>query len=115
MQQNTPQAAPPSAAWMILAVVFFSSLAAPLNQFKAPPVLQDVTQAFGVTLGTGGWLMSVFSMIGMILALPSGFIIGRLGANMCKPVRKLMKSNSRHANSEHCITMLNQWVLNSSR
>ena len=69
----------PPAAWMILAVVFFSSLAAPLNQFKAPPVLQDVTEAFGVTLGAGGWLMSIFSMIGMVLALPSGFIIGRLG------------------------------------
>jgi len=64
---------------MILAVIFFSSLAAPMNQFKAPPVLQDVTQAFGVTLGAGGWLMSVFSMIGLLLALPSGFIIGRLG------------------------------------
>ena len=79
MRQNTRQAAVPPAAWMILAVIFFSGLAAPLNQFKAPPVLQDITQAFGVTLGAGGWLMSVFSMIGVALALPAGFIIGRLG------------------------------------
>jgi len=79
MQQNTRQGAVSPTAWMILAVIFFSGLAAPLNQFKAPPVLQEVTQALGVTLGAGGWLMAVFSMIGMALALPSGFILGRLG------------------------------------
>lgn len=69
----------PGMAWAMLGVVFFSSLAAPINQFKAPPVLAQATEALGVSLGAGGWLMSVFSVVGMILALPSGFILGRIG------------------------------------
>jgi predicted MFS family arabinose efflux permease len=75
------QAAPavPGYAWVILAVVFLASVAAPLNQFKVSPVMPVLMEAFQLSIGTAGFLMSVFAITGFILALPAGIIIQRLG------------------------------------
>jgi len=69
----------PSYAWVILAVAFIASVAAPLNQFKVPPVMPVLMEAFGLSLGGAGWLMSVFAVTGFVLALPAGLILQRLG------------------------------------
>jgi len=76
--KNASTAVPPF-AWVILALVYFGSLAAPLNQFKIPPVMGVLMSEFGLTLASAGMLMSIFALIGVILALPSGFIMGRIG------------------------------------
>lgn len=69
----------PRGAWGILAVVYFSGLAAPLNQFKIPPAIHQITQAVGIGMAEAGLLMSIFSLVGIALALPSGLILQRLG------------------------------------
>ena len=69
----------PSYAWVILAVVFIASVAAPLNQFKVAPVMPVLMEEFGLTISGAGYLMSVFAITGFILALPAGLIIQRLG------------------------------------
>ena len=66
-------------AWIILVVVFLLSMAAPLNQFKVPPVMPVLIEALDLTLGSAGLLMSVFAITGFFLALPAGFILQRLG------------------------------------
>ncbi|MDR1677642.1 MAG: MFS transporter [Deltaproteobacteria bacterium] len=66
-------------AWVILALIYFSSMAAPLNQFKVPPVMGLLISSYGLTLAVAGLLMGIFALIGVILALPSGFIMGRIG------------------------------------
>jgi len=66
-------------AWIILLAVYLASLAAPLNQFKVPPVLELINSEFGMQLSGGGRFMSVFSIAGCILAIPAAFIIQRLG------------------------------------
>lgn len=76
--QKALPAVPPY-AWVILGLVFFASVAAPLNQFKVPPLMTTIMAEFGISPGTAGWLMSVFSVIGIMLALPGGFIMGRIG------------------------------------
>jgi MFS family permease len=50
-----------------------------LNQFKVPPVLPLLMDAFGLSVGRAGLLMSVFAVTGLILALPAGFIFQKLG------------------------------------
>lgn len=78
---TTPQeeASAPAYAWIILAVVFLLSMAAPLNQFKVPPVMPLLIDALQLSLSSAGLLMSVFAITGFFLAIPAGFILQRLG------------------------------------
>ncbi|MDR2366769.1 MAG: MFS transporter [Deltaproteobacteria bacterium] len=69
----------PGYAWVILGLIYFSSLAAPLNQFKVPPVMGLLMTSYQMTLAIAGTLMGIFALIGAILSLPSGFIMGRIG------------------------------------
>ena len=66
-------------AWVILFVVFLASVAAPLNQFKVPPLMPVLMQAFQLNLSQAGMLMSVFALTGLVLALPAGLILQKLG------------------------------------
>lgn len=66
-------------AWVILIVVFLASVAAPLNQNKVPPLMPVLMEDFHITLSQAGLLMSVFSITGLILALPTGIILQRAG------------------------------------
>jgi MFS family permease len=69
----------PPYAWIILIVVFLASVAAPLNQNKVPPLMPVLMDAFEITLSQAGLLMSVFSITGLILALPTGIILQKIG------------------------------------
>jgi predicted MFS family arabinose efflux permease len=72
-------AKPPSYAWVILVVVFLASVAAPLNQFKVPPIMPVLIEAFKMNIASAGWLMSIFAVTGFLLAIPAGFIMMRFG------------------------------------
>jgi MFS family permease len=72
-------AKPSAYAWVILSVLCIVTVASALNQFKVPPVLPVLIQAFHLSLSDAGMLMSVFSITGFILALPAGFVLHRLG------------------------------------
>jgi MFS family permease len=66
-------------AWVILVVVFLASVAAPLNQAKIPPLMPVIMEAFQLSLGQAGWLMSVFALTGLILSLPAGILLQNYG------------------------------------
>lgn len=72
----------PSYAWVILAVAFIASVAAPLNQFKVAPVMPVLMEAFQLSMASAGMLMSIFAITGFILALPAGMIVQRFGLKM---------------------------------
>jgi MFS family permease len=72
-------ARPSAYAWVILTVLYLVSVASALNQFKVPPVLPVLIRAFDLSLSNAGMLMSIFSVTGLILALPAGYIMQRLG------------------------------------
>ncbi len=63
----------------MLFVVLAASLAAPLNQFKVPPVMPLLMDTFTLPVGRAGLLMSVFSITGLVFAIPAGFIYQKLG------------------------------------
>lgn len=81
MQTNasTPPKDAARAAWLILAVLLLFSIAAPLNQFKVPPIMPVLMDALGITVSGAGLLMSVYAVTGLILALPAGLIFQRAG------------------------------------
>ena len=66
-------------AWLILVVLLLFSIAAPLNQFKVPPIMPVLMASLGLSVSGAGLLMSVYAITGLILALPSGFILQRVG------------------------------------
>lgn len=68
-----------SAAWLILGVLLLFSIAAPLNQFKVPPIMPILIEALGVSVTEAGLLMSVYAITGLILALPAGLILQKAG------------------------------------
>jgi predicted MFS family arabinose efflux permease len=72
----------PPYAWVILLAVYLASLAAPLNQFKVPPVMPILRDTFSLSYGSAGMLMSIFSIMGFVLAIPAGFILRRFGIKM---------------------------------
>ena len=67
-------------AWMILSVVYLASVIAAFNQFKIPPLMPVLMQAYQIDLTQAGLLMSIIAMIGLVLALPTGIILQRLGS-----------------------------------
>lgn len=69
----------PPYAWVILTVVYFASVVSPFNQFKIPPLMPVLMQTFQIDLTQAGLLMSIIAMIGLVLALPTGIILQRLG------------------------------------
>jgi MFS family permease len=69
----------PRYAWVILGVTMLAGVSAPLNQFKVPPVMPVLMERFQLDLITAGLLMSIFAITGLVLALPAGIILHRLG------------------------------------
>jgi MFS family permease len=58
-------------------------MAATLNQFKVPPVMPLLMESFNQSPGRAGLLMSIFALTGLILAIPSGFILQKAGYRAC--------------------------------
>ncbi len=69
-------------AWLVLAVLLLFSIAAPLSQFKVPPILPIVMQSFNISIGQAGLLMSLYAVTGVILALPAGLIFHKVGSRL---------------------------------
>ncbi len=81
-REITGKRATPSRAWLILVVLLLFSVSAPLNQFKVPPIMPLLMDALGLSMGRAGLLMSVYAVTGLLLALPSGFILQRVGSRI---------------------------------
>jgi predicted MFS family arabinose efflux permease len=68
--------------WLIFASVFFVGTMASFNMFKAPAIFSTLIPDLGFTDSTIGWVMSMFAMIGLVLAFPAGGILARIGIRM---------------------------------
>ncbi|MGO1070919.1 MFS transporter [Lysobacter sp. CA199] len=65
--------------WPAVAAVFFAGLAAALQVGKTAIALPALSLDLGLDLRMGGWLMSVFGVLGVIASLPAGAMVARLG------------------------------------
>ncbi len=82
-QQATdiPNAVPktPGYAWVILFAIYMATLALTLNLFKVPPVMSTLIKEFNLNYSQAGLIMSSFSIMGIILAIPAGYILKGFG------------------------------------
>ncbi len=65
-----------------MVTVFVASIAVSANRFKVPPVLPILMDELQVDMVTGGWLMSLSSLAGIILAIPAAFVLTRTGLKL---------------------------------
>jgi MFS family permease len=72
----------PAYAWVVLFALYMATLASPLNLFKLPPVMTIIVDAFKLTGPQSGDLMSIFSIMGFVLAIPAGYILKRFGIKL---------------------------------
>jgi MFS family permease len=69
-------------AWAVMLAVFFASIASAVNQFKVPPAMQYLMADLGLDMVTAGWTMSIFSLAGIVLAIPAAFLLRRWGLKL---------------------------------
>lgn len=60
-------------------VLFLVATAITMTQYKIPTVMTDIMTMFGIDAGTASWLMSIFTFVGIIVAVPTGFLVKRFG------------------------------------
>ena len=86
MSNKAPEAAAPvetpKYAWAVLFALYMTSLAATMNMFKLPPVMTAIVDSGLFEAGDMGTLMSTFSIMGFVLAIPAGFILKRFGIKL---------------------------------
>ena len=66
-------------AWAVTLAVFLASVAVAASRFKVPPLMPALMSDLGVSMVTGGWLMSIFSVAIILLAIPAALLLVRLG------------------------------------
>ncbi|NLC77957.1 MAG: MFS transporter [Clostridia bacterium] len=66
-------------SWAVMWSAFLASVAVVYNQFKVSPAMGVLREQLHVDMVTGGWLMSIFAVAGIVLALPAAAILMRLG------------------------------------
>ena len=70
----------PKYAWVVLFALYMATFAAPLNMLKLPPLMTTIVPTFfNGDFNKAGLLMSIFSVMGFLLAIPAGFILKRFG------------------------------------
>ena len=67
-------------SWVVFSVLYFSGIVMVLCQFSVPPVMSQLVSELNIDLTTAGWLMSIFAVAGIVLALPAAAILQRLRA-----------------------------------
>jgi MFS family permease len=59
--------------------VFLASIAVAASRFKVPPVMPILMADLEASMVAGGWLMSIFSVTIIIMAIPAALLLERLG------------------------------------
>ena len=54
--------------WLVFSIVFIIGILSAYSMFKAPPLFSIIIPELGFTDENIGWVMSMFSIIGVVLA-----------------------------------------------
>lgn len=65
--------------WVVTLVGILAAVAIAINMFKVPPTMGLLMEDLGIGPALGGWLMTVPTITGLILALPSGSLTDKFG------------------------------------
>ncbi len=65
--------------WAVCLVAIFGGISLALVQNKVSPIITVLMDVFGISMGTAGLLSTIFTFVGIIMALPAAMIIKRFG------------------------------------
>ncbi len=65
--------------YLMFFVMYFCAAALALSQFKIVPILGPITEGLGIAFEQVSWLMSVFTVAAIVLAIPAGGLIAKFG------------------------------------
>lgn len=65
--------------WLVTLVGMLAAVAIAINMFKVPPTMGLLMADLGIGPALGGWLMTVPTVTGLVLALPSGGLTDKFG------------------------------------
>lgn len=68
-----------SRAWIVCLIAVFGGVALALTQNKVSPVITVLMEAFAIDMSTAGILSTIFTVMGMVMALPASMILKKLG------------------------------------
>jgi predicted MFS family arabinose efflux permease len=71
-----------SKAWVISLVTVFGGISLALVQNKVSPVITVLIDTFQISMATAGLLSSIFTVMGMVMALPAAIILKKMGPKM---------------------------------
>lgn len=60
-------------------VLFLVATAVTMAQYKVPTIMTDFMAQFAIDAATASWSMSIFTFVGIVVALPTGFLARRFG------------------------------------
>lgn len=66
--------------WPMLGVLYLCAITIALGQLKIVPVMELVQAQLGITATQAGWLVSIFTLAGIAMAVPGAAVLKRLGA-----------------------------------
>lgn len=66
-------------AWTIALATIFAGVALALVQNKVAPCMTTLQAAFGIDMAQAGWLSSLFSLVGIVMAIPASVVLNKLG------------------------------------
>ena len=64
--------------WLFFSVLFFSALCVSLSQLKIVTILGDLASLMNRTIPQVSWLMSIFTLASIILAIPGGALLAKI-------------------------------------
>lgn len=65
--------------WIKFFILYLGGTLISLSQLKIVPVMDELSAYLGVSVVQASWLMSVFALAGLILAIPGGEFLSRFG------------------------------------
>jgi MFS family permease len=67
-------------AWIVALATIFAGVALALVQNKVAPCMTTLMEAFDIDMAQAGWLSSLFSLVGIVMAIPASLVLNRLGS-----------------------------------
>lgn len=65
--------------WLKFLLLYLGGVIVSLSQLKLVPIQNELGQTLGVSLSLVSWLMSIFTVSGIFLAIPGGTLVTRFG------------------------------------
>lgn len=69
----------PAKAWMIVLALFITGIAMAFAQNKVMPIIGLVQTDLSVGAGVAGWISSIFTLMGIVLAFPAVGLVRKWG------------------------------------